>query len=140
MGDGTNRQRLDRLAARQLGLFTRAQASACGYSPYQVRRRLAAGEWRQVAGPVCVEGRRLPSRAVRTAAAHLAVPGSVLAGPSAARWYGMALSEPTIFLWTPPGSRPKLPGVRVFRDPLAPHDIRRADGILITSPARTVFD
>jgi hypothetical protein len=45
-------RRLARIAARHLGLFTRAEAAQCGYSRFQVRRRLGTGEWQQVCGPV----------------------------------------------------------------------------------------
>src|SRR5262245_32031139 len=48
---GMDRERLRKRAAGQFGLFTRAQAIACGYSAYQIRRRVADGEWQRVLGP-----------------------------------------------------------------------------------------
>ena len=51
MGD----RRLERIAARHLGLFTRADAAACGYSAFQIRRRLRAGDWQQAAARLVIE-------------------------------------------------------------------------------------
>jgi very-short-patch-repair endonuclease len=133
-------RRLDRVARYQLGLFTRAQALACGYSADQVRRRLAASSWVRVAGPVYARAGRDPTGFVRAAAAHLATPGSVVAGPSAAAWYGLPVRHPAVFLWTTPSRRCRLAGVQVFHDPLIRTDVRRADGMLITGPERTVLD
>jgi very-short-patch-repair endonuclease len=135
-----NDQRLHRTAARQLGLFTRTDATRCGFSEYQVRRRLASGEWQRVYGKVLAfQGRQLTPR-IMAAAAQLAVPGSVVAGPSAALWYGLPVDGTVRWLWTGPRGRGSVPDVRVLRDPLSKADICRADGIPITSPDRTVFD
>jgi very-short-patch-repair endonuclease len=41
---------LRRVARRQRGLFTRAQARACGYSAKQIRHRVRAGRWQAVIG------------------------------------------------------------------------------------------
>jgi len=120
-----NERRLGRLAARQLGLFTRTQAVDCGYSDFQIRRRLARDEWQQVCGSVLAFRGRQLTAPVLAAATHLTVPGSVIAG----RW-----------LWTGPTGRSSFPGVRVLRDPLRTDDIRIADGMRITCPARTVVD
>ena len=45
-----DRERLARMARLQFGLVTRAQARACGFSTYQIARRLRAGEWQVVVG------------------------------------------------------------------------------------------
>lgn len=135
-----NEDRLHRIAARHLGLFTRAEAARCGFSPYQVRRRIRSGAWVVVQGKVLAHRGRQLTPTVLAAAAHLAVPGSVVAGPSAALWYGLPVSAGVRWLWTGPNGRGVEPGVRLLRDPLATADIRRADGIPITGPGRTVFD
>jgi very-short-patch-repair endonuclease len=133
-------QRLHRLAAGKLGLFTRSDATRCGFTPYQIRRRLAIGEWQRVRGPVfAFRGRPLIPR-VLIAAAHLSTPGSVIAGPSAALWYDLPVTRPGIWLWTGPNGRGSVEGVRLLRDRLADEDVRRGDGVLVTSPGRTVFD
>ncbi|GAA0921923.1 type IV toxin-antitoxin system AbiEi family antitoxin domain-containing protein [Virgisporangium aurantiacum] len=133
-------QRLRRAAARHLGLFTRADAMRCGFSEYQVRRRLGSGEWQRVYGKVFAFQGRQVTPLIMAAAAQLTVPGSVVAGPSAALWYGLPADGTIRWLWTGPRGRASVPGVRILRDPLAKADICRADGIPITSTDRTVFD
>jgi hypothetical protein len=76
---------LERLAARQRGLFTRAQARACGYSDYRVRRRIRTGEWQVVLGPVLAP-RAVATRRLIDLAAALALPQGVLAGPPYGGW------------------------------------------------------
>jgi very-short-patch-repair endonuclease len=140
MGDIESLCRLDRIAGRQLGLFTRAQAVASGYSPFQIRRRVRRGDWLRVYGAaLAYRGCRLTST-VRAAAVHLAVPGSVLAGPTAAWWYGLDAPSDPVHLWLGPANHRRLPDVRSYRDPLSPDDVRRADGMAVTGPGRTVFD
>jgi hypothetical protein len=133
-------QRLRRAAARHLGLFTRADALCCGFSEYQVRRRIATGEWQRVHGKVLAFQGRQVTPLIMAAAAQLAVPGSVVAGPSAALWYGLPVDGTVRWLWTGPCGRASVPGVRILRDPLAEADVCHADGIPITDPGRTVFD
>jgi hypothetical protein len=54
-----DRERLIRLAASEFGVFTRGQARACGYTPYQIRRRISDGEWQTVLGAGLAAERRL---------------------------------------------------------------------------------
>jgi hypothetical protein len=77
---------------------------------------------------------------VLAAAAHLALRESAIAGPSAALWYDLPVAGSGIWLWTGPNGRGAGAGARLIRDRLAGTDIRRADGMLITGPGRTVFD
>jgi very-short-patch-repair endonuclease len=131
---------LARLAARQQGLFTRAQARACGYSAYQVRRRLGTGEWVRVLGWVlAVAGIRV-SVGLRDRAAGLAVPGSVLAGPSAARLHGMPVPATIPCLAVGRGGKPYRMRLSLLRDPVNEGDLQLLGGVLVTGPARTVFD
>jgi hypothetical protein len=132
--------RLSILAADRSGLFTRDQARACGFSAYQIRRRVRDGEWRWVLGPVLSAAGLRPTPHLRDAAAQLAIGGSVLAGPSAARRHGIVVRDPHCYLATGPGERGRLPGVRLLRDTLLPTDIVIVDGVLVTDRARTVFD
>src|SRR5262245_41791787 len=89
MMPGVDRQPLRRLAAAHLGLSSRRQAAACGYSAYQIRRRLNDGEWQRVLGSTYAAAGLRVTTAILDRAAQLAVPGSTLAGPSAARTYGI---------------------------------------------------
>jgi len=121
-------------------IFTRAQARASGYSAYQIRRRIAAGEWLPVLGPVLAErGRPLTVR-LRDRAATLAVPGSLLAAASAARQWGIDVPDRRQYLWVGRRRPEPLPGVRYLRDPLQRIDISTQDGLRLTAPGRTVFD
>jgi len=133
-------QRLRAIADDQAGLFTRRQAQECGFSRYQVRRRLAVGVWRPVLGPVFALAGLQITAATLDRAAHLALPGAVLGGPSAARWWGVEVPDcgPTVFL--DQRRQPRLLGVRLLRDPLAARDVEMVDGVLVTTRARAVFD
>jgi hypothetical protein len=86
-----------------------------------------------------IRGRQLTAT-VLAAAASLAVPGSVIAGPSAALRYNLPTGTTGRWLWTGPAGRSRLAGVRILRDPLRADDIRIADGMRITAPGRTVVD
>lgn len=132
--------RLSVLMARQSGLFTRAQATACGFTAHQIRRRLRSGEWQALFGPVLAgSGLRLTTE-LRDVAALLAVDGSVLAGPSAARRLGIPIAEPRSYLLVPTRTRARLPGVRLLRDTAPSDDLGLVDGLPVTAKARTVFD
>src|SRR5262245_38693965 len=129
--------RLERVTQRQKGLFTYAQARACGYSPFQIRSRLAAGRW------VVIRARVLAKAGVRLTAhladraAQLAVPGSVLAGLSAARIWGLGLPEgqPQLLIVRRPSV--SVSGVRVSRTgTLDRRDVQLFDGALVTSRER----
>jgi very-short-patch-repair endonuclease len=131
---------LDKIAAEQAGLFTRSQARACGYSGYQIRRRRAHGEWQVVLGPVMARAGMAVTPRLRDRAAHLAVPQSILAGPSAARWHGIDVDDlgPCLAVW--PHDHPRLVGVRLLRQPPPERDILLIDGVLVTTRERAVFD
>lgn len=130
--------RLHRVARRHLGLFTRLDAAECGFTPFQIRRRISTGEWQTVCGKVLAHRGRQLTPPVLAAAAHLAVPGSVVAGPSAALWYELPVIGSMRWLWLARPRRCRLAGVGRLSDPLLRHDVMRADGVLITGPGRTV--
>jgi hypothetical protein len=131
---------LRRIARGQAGLFTRRQADRCGFSPYQIRRRISAGDWQVVNAPVLAfAGLRLMPP-VRDRAAQLAVPGSVLGGPSAARWWGMGVADLGCYLFVGAHYRRELAGVRLLYDPLRRLDVQIMDGVPLTSRARSLFD
>jgi very-short-patch-repair endonuclease len=135
MGD-----RLKAVAAGQAGLFTRAQARACGYSAYQVRRRLGTGEWQHVLGHVLTAAGIPVTPLLRDRAAQLTITDSVLAGPSAARRHGIAIRDTATYLAVGPEYHHRLPGVRLLRDEIPDRDLMLLDGVLLTDRARTIFD
>jgi hypothetical protein len=131
---------LARQAARQDGLFTRAQALACGFSAGQVRRRLQSGRWQAVLGPVLAPNGARPTAELRDLAALLAVAGSVLAGPSAARRHGIPVADRRSWLIVRSGTRARLPGVRLLAEDVPTRDVVIVGGRPVTGVARTVFD
>jgi hypothetical protein len=137
---GASLASLARLAAQQDGLFTRAQALACGFTAAQVRRRLRSGRWQILLGPVLAPSGVRPTAALRDLAALLAVEGSVLAGPSAARRHGVPVADPRPCLIVRTGTRARLPGVRLLAEVLPARDLVVIGGCPVTALARTVFD
>jgi hypothetical protein len=131
---------LARLAARQDGLFTRSQARACGFSAEQVRRRIRLGRWQILLGPVLAPSGVRPTAELRDLAALLTVAGSVLAGPSAARRHGIPVTDPRSCLIVRPGTRARLPGVRLLTEEISARDVVVLGGRPVTAVARTVFD
>jgi hypothetical protein len=147
VGDSGRRRRavppgasLARLAAQQDGLFTRSQALACGFSAGQVRRRLRSGQWQMLLGPVLAPSGVRPTAELSDLAALLAVAGSVLAGPSAARRHGIPVADPRSCLIVRPGTRVRLPGVRLLAEEVPASEVVVVGGRPVTSVARTVFD
>jgi Transcriptional regulator, AbiEi antitoxin/Protein of unknown function (DUF559) len=135
-----DRATLDKHAADQHGLFTRAQAAACGYSEYQIRRRRNSGEWITVLGPVLADRGVQVTPLIRDIAVQLALPGSVLAGPSAARWHRMDIDSAETFVVVSRDRQVRLAGVHAFRESLPADDVCRVGEAFVTNPERTVFD
>ncbi len=71
-------RRLIRITRRQKGIFNHRQAIECGYSAYQVRRRLEEGQWQRVVGSsYALAGLRItPSLRDRAAALSFRAPCS----------------------------------------------------------------
>ena len=105
-------QRLARLARRQSGLFTRAQARACGYSRYQIKFRLDAGDWRRIRGTALGFRGLVATGWVLDHAAQLSVRGSVLAGPAAARTYDIPVPDTRTYLIVGAHGGSRLTGVQ----------------------------
>lgn len=133
-------QRLARIARRQSGLFTRSQARACGFSQYQIRRRLACGDWKPIAGPVLAYRGVTVTPWIRDRAAQMSVAGSVLAGPSAARTWNIRVPDDRSYLLIGAHGRCRLPGVRVLYEMADPRDVGLYNGVPVTSLGRTVVD
>jgi hypothetical protein len=132
--------RLTRIAQRHLGLFTRAAAAACGYSAYLVRQRLDCGERHSVLGRVLVTAGAELTPALTDRAAYLAVPGAVVAGPSAARSWRFPISDRRTVVLLDDDRIFRAPGVTILRGPLDPRDVGAVPGARTTWRERTVFD
>ncbi|GAA1736599.1 type IV toxin-antitoxin system AbiEi family antitoxin domain-containing protein [Luedemannella helvata] len=135
MNDGS----LRRLADAQDGLFTRAQATACGYSAYQIRQRTRSGAWQHVLGQVLALPGVSVTPAARDRAALLAV-GGLLAGPSAARRWGIWVPDDRTCLAVPVGCHPRVGNLVLIRVPVAAVDRRVRGGLPVTSVGRTIVD
>jgi Transcriptional regulator, AbiEi antitoxin len=131
---------LDRIASSQQGLFTRTQARAYGYSAYQIRCRISQGRWRRVAGSVPANDGLVITPGLRDRAAKLTVAGSVLAGPAAARRWGVAVSDLRTFLLVAPHAHPRRVAAQLFFEHADQGDVQIFEGAAVTSRARTVFD
>jgi very-short-patch-repair endonuclease len=132
--------KLRRIARRQLGLFTRAQARACGFSARQIRWRLDGDEWRPVLGTVLAPIDLRLTALVMDRAAPLAVAGGVLAGPSAARTWGIGVPDNRIYLAVARNHHPSVRGIQYLRTDLTRRDIYGWEGAGVTGRQRTVGD
>jgi predicted transcriptional regulator of viral defense system len=145
LSDDTVRDRLWRIAGRQRGYFTAAQAVTVGYSyqaqHFHVRRR----NWIRVDRGIYRfrEYQELPSsetdhlvrwslwsrgRAVVTHTPALAVAGLGTANPA------------EIHLTVPPGFRQKDPAVVLHRATLTDVEIEQHEGFLVTAPVRAIVE
>jgi hypothetical protein len=130
---------LNRIASGQRGLFTRRQARASGLSPYQIRHRVRSGQWRQVAPAVFAPATLTLTPSVRDRAVQLATPGSVLAGPSAARCWHIPVPDSRPCLLVPPHAHPRVDATVIY-DSLKRSDLWIRDGAPVTSRPRTIID
>lgn len=133
------------LFAAQHGLASVEQLQAAGLTRRQLKRLEAHGAIVRVHNGAY----RSPSVALdelgRCAAVCLARPSTVIAGPTAGRLWALRRLPPDhrVHVLAPPASNPCVaPWVRPYRtEAFHSHDVvRRADGIRVTSRARTALD
>jgi very-short-patch-repair endonuclease len=118
-----DRERLAWIARRNLGVFTRAQATECGYSSFQIRHRLTCGDWQPVLGSALAFAGLRTTPVIRDRAAQLLVSGSILAGPSAARVLRIDVPDERTFLYVGAHGRARLPGVVALHTTPDPNDV-----------------
>ncbi len=132
-----------RLARRQLGLITRAQALTAGMSAGQLKRRVSSGlvvpvqrgVYRVGGGPGTFEQDVL-------AACLAGGPGAVASHRSAAALWRLRGVEPgAVEITVPREGKPRLPGIRVHRSArLDRSDVTLLGSLPVTRPARTLLD
>lgn len=132
-----------RIAERQRGLIGRTQLIEAGITPDAIRHRLATGRLHTLYRGIYVVGRpRLEPLAAATAAVmHLGGRG-VLSHRTAAMLWGILDTPelPVEITVVDSDLRPR-PGLTVRRSrTLSEADIRRCQGLPVTSPARTLID
>jgi very-short-patch-repair endonuclease len=131
-----------RLAAAQDALLHRRQAVACGMTKSAIGRRVASGTWRTVLPAVyLLDGAPFTwERRVR-AASLWAGRSSALSHESAAALWKLEGFAPGPIVASTCRSLKPVPGVRIHRvSAIGPADVGDRDGIIVTSPARTLFD
>lgn len=133
---------LDELLRAQQGVATPAQVRAIGVSAYRLRGQVARGEWApHFGGRVLVRAGVTPSARTLDRAAWLALGDrATLAGPSAARWWGMPVEWPRPVLRVPATSRREPSGIQLIRGDVADSDVRRTPDLRATGRALTVVD
>jgi predicted transcriptional regulator of viral defense system len=139
--------RVARLAAGQLGVFSRRQALARGFAPHTVGYRLRSRRWEQVrAGVYRISGTPDSWKQAVMAACLWAGDGAVASHVTAARLWeleglpGKPRAE-TIHLSVPPPRHPSEPDVSVHRPrKLETKDCAIRDGIPVTDLSRTLID
>jgi hypothetical protein len=133
---------LARLFRDQHGLVYRQQVLRLGFTPRQIRYRLASGEWHQVhagvyrlaAAPVTFEQRLL--------AACFATGAQSVASHASAAWLWGLLPKPPDrpAVTVPPRVHPQPAGVEVHRQQVDPDRISYRRGIPCTDPLRALVD
>lgn len=134
---------LQRMAARQLGLVTVDQAARAGVDKYALARRRKSGALIPVFSTVMRLAATPASPHQHVLASALAVPGSVIAGPSAALVHQMPLpgrqrNEPQCVLSVGPERYVTQPGIRAVRQSVVPPS-RRWMTSRVTSPEATLL-
>ncbi|MBA3488056.1 MAG: type IV toxin-antitoxin system AbiEi family antitoxin domain-containing protein [Longispora sp.] len=135
-----DREALNTVAKSQSGLFTSKQAQTCGYTRYQIRRRVTIGEWQQVLPKVYAHSGASITPWLRDRAAVLAIEGAILAGPSAARLHGFPVLDSKTYILVDPNHHIALPEVVGMRCAVTEDDVIVLDDVFITCRGRTVFD
>ena len=135
---------VERLAGRQQGRFTRGQVRDQAQGSHSmIASRIRSGRWRRITSRVlCLPG--APRDWVGdlwTARLHVG-DDTVVSHRSAARLHGFpAVPRSVPCLTVPAGSHRRYGAGRLFqRGDLPPGQIVRVDGLLVTSPARTLVD
>ena len=136
------------VAASQGGVVSRHQAVKCGLSNIDVDTRLRRGEFRSLWPNVLLVDADLFDELTWLTQAHAALllhgPTAVLALGAAARVLGIAGADtnPSIVeVVLPPGSeRHQSPGIELHFWDVNPQDLVKVDGLVATSPTRTLAD
>ena len=131
------------LANRQHGVVARRQLLDAGVTARQVRLRLSNGRLHELHRGVYLVGHAVPPAHARAMAALLACdPGAILSHRSAAALWELLpypASAPAC-ITVSPGRSATRPGIRIHRANVPRTDIRRREGMPLTSPPRTILD
>jgi CBS domain-containing protein len=135
--------RLAIVAVAQHGVFTRAQATAAGFSAGQIERRLRSEEWTRVL-PRVYRNTATPESLMLgySAALAWAGPECALSHTSAAAIWCIAVAAiGRVEIVVPRRRAPRAERVAVHRvTHLDEVDVRRAGHLRVTTPVRTIID
>lgn len=130
------------LAQRQNGVIARRQLIELGFSPRQIKHRVATGRLHPIWWGVYAVGRPEVSRYGKWMAAVLTCgPDAVLSHGSAAALWGIRVkTSGLIEVSIPAGKIRHRPGIQVHRRGLDPRDAGHCQGIPVTQPICTLVD
>jgi very-short-patch-repair endonuclease len=139
------RNRIANAATRQKGLVTRRQLAGMGFDEAAIARRVADGTLHRLYRGVYAVGHEALAPLARETAALLACgPGAVISHLSAAGMWSLVPvgADAREVHVTVAGRKVRSrPGLRTHRTSrLTEVDVRRKDGVALTSPARTLLD
>jgi len=130
-----------RIATRQWGVLTTAQALQAGLSRAQIMYRLQTGQWRPVARGVYVVAGAPDRPEQRAMVACLAGPDGTLASHlTAAALFGLGKFPDVPHVTIPPDASGRFRGATVFRATFGGGETCTRWRIPCTSPTRTVID
>ena len=130
------------LAARQLGVFTRAQVSRVGVTDDMIRGRVGNGRWGVMhPGVFRLAGTPPTYEQARLASWLAAGPGAAVSFDAAGHVWELPGVRPALDVSVLVPRQPRLRGVSVHRvRALDPVDVVRRDSLAVTTPTRTLLD
>jgi len=134
---------VEAVAAHQAGAFARRQAVAAGATTQAIHRRVRSGAWVRLRPPKTYRlAARPPSWEQRLWAAWLwGGEGAAVSHRAAAALLGLQRFESgPVELSVAVGANHRCPGARVHEARLAPGELRRVSGLVVTGPERTLVD
>lgn len=131
-----------RLAVRQCGVFSRAQALAVGMTDSSMLRRLRSGRWIALHPGVYLLAGAPPTWHTEIWAALLAAGHAAVTHETSTRLSGSPHVAPRpITLTVRHGAHPRVEGAVVHQiDDLRPHHLTTIDGLPVSRPARAVVE
>jgi hypothetical protein len=134
--------RIARLAARQHGAFTHAQAVACGFTPKTIEYRVATRRWRPAhRGVYVMPGAPKTFEQDVTCVVLAAGPGAAASGRTAGALFGFeGIERGVLEVVVPKHRRVRVRGATVHHVSLGRRDVTQINGIRVTTPARTLID
>ena len=128
------------VASRQYGVMTTQHLRDAGLTEAAIEHRTNTGRLiRLHRGVYAVGHLGLHERAPAAAALLACGEGAMLSHHSAAELWGLGRAT-DVEVTVPARRHPQRAGITVHRSDVDPSDVRRKDGLLLTSPARTLLD